>query len=275
MLETIAIFDEFSQPPDELTDELRHKKRMALDPLIYDILKHKYGATLEAFWNKHTVPKDTDSYCVIIERRIHPNLQFVLYNAAYFARSWGIVLLCSDLNYEYCKQICGKNADSVHILPWLHGNPPPHIGKQEYNSLLKSSEFYTSLPGEHLIVFQVDTYFRKPVPEEWKTYEYLAAPYEWDTLSSGGGLSYRRKHSMIRICRETTDDVHDEDAYISQGAQRLGLKTPPFDIALTYVSESCLYEDPIGVHQWWTFFFPKQTEDAEEIFHSLLSLEIE
>ncbi len=50
MIETIHIFDEFSQSPDELTTEDRHKKRMALDPMIYDILKSKYMTKLTEFW---------------------------------------------------------------------------------------------------------------------------------------------------------------------------------------------------------------------------------
>jgi hypothetical protein len=44
---------------------------------------------------------------------------------------------------------------------------------------------------------------------------------------------------------------------------------------LAYFVENYYTEDPVGVHQWWTFFFPNQTEGAEEIFHSLLSLEID
>ncbi len=273
MIETIHIFDEFSQSPDEITTEDRHKKRMALDPLIYDILKHKYGQTLEAFWKTHTLSTKTDSYIVIIERRIHPNLSFVLYNAAYFARKWGIILICSDMNYEYCKELCkGKQ---VLIRPLFQGNPEPSIGKNEYNQLLKSADFYESLPGEHHIFLQVDTYLRKPVPEIWKQYDYVASPYEWDETSAGGGFSYRKKSSMIAICKSQPNVVHDEDAYICQGLKQLDMKMPPFEEAITYSIESCIYEDPIGVHQWWTFFFPKQVDDAEEIFHSLLSLEID
>jgi len=273
MIETIHIFDEFSQAPNELTPEQRHKKRMALDPMIYDILKHKYGKKLEEFWNSHTVPNETDSYLILVERRIHPNLAFVLQNAAYFARTWGIVLVCSDVNYEYCKTICGDK--DVKLLPLFQGNPEPLIGKTEYNTLLKSASFYSSLPGEHHLFLQVDTYLRKAVPEHWKEFDHLAAPYEWDESSVGGGLSYRKKSSMITLCNTQTDTVCDEDAYICEGVKALGMKMPPFEDAVTYISESCIYEDPIGVHQWWTFFFPNQTEGAEEIFHSLLSLQID
>jgi hypothetical protein len=275
MIETIHIFDEFSQAPDELTTEQRHKKRMALDPMIYDILKAKYGEKLRRFWNEYSVPTSSDSTIVLIERRIHPNLPFLLYNAAYFARGWNIVLICSDVNYEYCKEICEKHTQTIQIRPEFQGNPEPSVGKLEYNNLQKKRELYESLPGDYLLFLEVDCYLRKPIPEEWKQYDLIAAPYEWDENAVGGGFSYRNKKAMIEVCKQYQDDVWAADTYIFKGIKMLGLKVPPFELGITYVAESCLYEDPIGVHQWWTFFFPNQTEGAEEIFHSLLSLEID
>ena len=275
MSETIHIFDEYSQTSDTVTPGQRHKKRMALDPMIYDILKNKYGTVFQTFWTHHTVLKETDSYLVIVERRIHPNLQFVLQNAAYFARGWGIIVICSDINIEYCKALCTPHEGSIHLLPLFTGNPSPDLGKNEYNTLLKNPEFYALLPGEHHIFLQMDTYLRKHIPEEWKVFDYIAAPYEWDESSVGGGFSYRKKQSMIHICKERTDTLIDEDAFIMNGVRDLGYKIPEFNLGITYIAESCLYEDPIGVHQWWTFFSPTEMEDAEEIFHSLLSLEID
>jgi hypothetical protein len=274
MIETIHIFDEFSQAPDDLSTEQRHQKRMTLDPLIYDILKAKYWHPLQQFWENHTVPKQSHSTIVLIERRIHPNFAFLLYNAAYFARDFGIVILCSDMNYEYCKRICGKNATNVEIRPIFQGNPEPSVGKLEYNTLQKQKELYESLPGDYLLFLEVDCYLRKSIPAEWKEYDLIAAPYEWDETAVGGGFSYRKKSSMIQICETYKDDVWAADTYVYKGAQHLGLKIPPFETGITYVAESCIYEDPVGVHQWWTFFFPNQIEGAEEIFHSLLSLAI-
>jgi hypothetical protein len=273
MIETIHIFDEFSQAPDELTDENRHKKRMALDPMIYDILKHKYGKKLEEFWENYCLPTNPNSFIVIVERRLHPNLAFLLYNAAYFARGWGIVLICSDLNYKYCKELCKEK--NVDIRPFFRGYADPSVGKIEYNELLKNEEFYMSLPGDYHLFLEVDCYLRKHIPEEWKEYDLIAAPYEWDEQAVGGGFSFRKKSASLQICKHMKNDVWAADTFFYNGAKELQLKRPPFEIGITYVSESCIYEDPIGVHQWWTFFFPHQAEDAELIFHSLVSLEIE
>jgi hypothetical protein len=275
MIETIHIFDEFSQTVDELTTEKRHTKRICLDTLIYDILKQKYGQKLKEFWDQYRVPTTSDSTLVFIERRIHPNLAFVLYNAAYFAKQWNIVLICSDVNYDYCKEICGSNASFVDIRPYFKGIASPEAGKQEYNDLQKQTQLYESLPGDYLLFLEVDCYIRKPIPEEWKDYDLIAAPYEWDTEAVGGGFSYRKKSAMIEVTKQYHDDVWAGDTYTYKGMKALGYKIPSFEIGLTYVAESCIYEDPIGVHQWWTFFFPNQMEDAPDIFHSLLSLDID
>ena len=42
---------------------------------------------------------------------------------------------------------------------------------------------------------------------------------------------------------------------------------------IKYVAESCHYEDPMGIHQWWTFFNNKD-KDAKLIFHNYLNLQI-
>jgi hypothetical protein len=42
---------------------------------------------------------------------------------------------------------------------------------------------------------------------------------------------------------------------------------------IEYIAESCYYDDPMGVHQWWTFFTMDE-EHSELIFHKYLELEI-
>ena len=122
-------------------------------------------------------------------------------------------------------------------------------------------------------MIETDTYLRKPIPDIILSYDYVASPYSWDENLSGGGISFRKRSSMIDICEKLTDKNYDQDIYICNGVRVLGYKMPEFMEGISYFSESCLYEDPIGVHQWWTFF-TKEMEDAEVIFDSLLTLEL-
>ena len=272
-MQTINIFDDFPESMEQITVERKHQKRLQLEPLIYDILKFKYLPILCEAYNVYQIPKNTNKCIVIIERRIHENLFFLIRNIAYFAKGWSVCIVCSDINMEYCKQIAGHNVNNIQFLPLFTGNPEPALGKKEYNDLLKNPEFYRQLNVDNLLFMQTDTYLRKTLPDSILSYDYAASPYAWDETLSGGGLSFRKRLPMIDICEKMLVKNYDEDAYICNGIHTLGYKMPEFMEGITYFTESCFYEDPVGIHQWWTFF-TKEMEDSDLIFNSLLTLEI-
>ena len=274
MIETIHIFDEYSQSPGDLSPEQRHKKRMNLEVLIFDILKKRYGGIFHDFWKRYNVPTDSNKSVVIVERRIHPNLAFLLYNAAYFCRGWNITIICSDINYEYCRTICENNLKNITIYPYFKGNPSPDIAKKEYNDLMCDVDFYHSFQTEFLLFMETDSYLRRPIPEEVLHYDYVAAPYVWDRTMAGGGLSFRKRSSMIKICDTLKQKLSDQDIYISKGIQHLRLSMPNYEKSIYLITESVFAKESFGVHQWWTFFFPKDIPKAEEIFHEMMTLHV-
>jgi hypothetical protein len=262
-METIHIFDEMSSD--------LHEKRTRLEPLIFDILKRKYFHLFEDFWRRNTVIKDTNKSIVIVERRIHENLAFILRNVFYYAPSWAITIICSDINYNYIKTICANNKEHINIIPLLQGNPERDVARNEYNSLLKRLDFYEQIPYEHLFFVEMDSYLRKQIDITMFDYDYVAAPYSWDKTSAGGGMSYRKRSVMIDICQNFKSDTPMQDCYALEGVKALGYKMP--NSAIPYIVESCYVNDPMGVHQWWTFFTTNQ-EYSAEVFHNYLDLEI-
>lgn len=273
MTETFHIFDEFPPTADQMTDELRHQKRVKLEPLIFDIVKKKYSAKLDAFW-KETGPTIQQDRCILlVERRIHENLEFCLKSAAYFGRDWSIGIVCSDVNLEYCKQVVAPHADKVYLLPFFRGSPGRDQARDEYTHMLKDASFYQALPWKHICIMQTDSYFRKPIPKGVLQYDLVAAPATWDLSSLVGGLSFRNRDAMIRICREFQENIPSEDLFLDRGSIKLEMKRPDCYTAMEYVCESFLFDDPVALHQWWTFFTP-DLEDAEEFFHNYLRLEI-
>ena len=269
-IETIEIFGEYIK---ENTPELIHEKRIKLEPLIYDILKVKYYNIFDKFWNENKIKKNTNKAIVLVERRIHENLAFILRNMFYFARDWSIVIVCSDINYSYLKTICGNNSNNVNLLQLFEGSPHRDTARNEYNSLLKSKEFYESLPYEHLFIVQTDTYLRKSIDESMFDYDYVAAPFSWNYDCAGGGMSYRKKSTMIDICKNFKKDISSEDCFICENAKELKYKVPDYLDGMKYVCESCFYLDPMGVHQWWTFM-NGTVQHKEIIFHNYLKIEV-
>jgi hypothetical protein len=275
-METIHIFDEFKTPPSEITPEEKHRKRIQLEPLIFDILKAKYGKILQEHYKSYQPypnppPGSENGLIVIIERRIHENLQFILHNAAWAtATGWRVAIVCSDVNAVYCETIAEGKA---LIIPFFKGNPERSRARDEYNETLKTPEFYEALPSENLLFMEMDSYLRKPIPDFFTEYDYIGSPFSWDMNAAGGDLTFRKKSIMIDICKNfKPQENFTQDLFVTKGIRELNYQIPNAMDGLTYFLESIMYIDPIGVHQWWTFFWPG-LEDAEFLFKELLTLE--
>ena len=215
----------------------------------------------------------------LVEGRIHPHMEFLIYSIAYFAKGWKIIVCCSDKNERWLKEVLGPRSSEILCKRVFNGSADREQGRKDYNDLLRSAEFYESLPADSLVFLETDCYIRKPLPlYEWNKYDYIACPITWEsnmeTPSLVGGASFRKRDAAIRVCKEYISDEWAHDIFMNEGTKSLGFKRPTFEEAIPWFTESCLYEDPVVVHQWWTFFSPMDVEDAELIFKSLLSLEI-
>jgi hypothetical protein len=273
-MDTIHIFDEFiDKDLNGSNPEILHKKRTSIEPFIYDILKTKYYSIFDTFWKNNSIKKNTNKSIVIIERRIHPNLAFLIRNMFYYARDWSMTIICSDVNFSYLKTVLTNNSDNVILLPLFEGNPNRDIAINEYNNLLKSSYFYRLLPFEHLFIVQTDTYLRRKIDESILNYDYVASFFAWDKTSCGGGMSYRKRSSMISICDKFKKEISIEDCFINEGVKMLGYTIPDYKDGLNYICESCYSENPFGLHQWWTFYSIK-SDPYLIFFNKYLELEI-
>lgn len=232
-------------------------RRQQLDPFIFNILNTLYGKDFQTFWDSdYKIPKESDKAIVIVERRAHPNLKFCIQNAIYFCRGYALHIVCSNANYEFVKVICGKQFENIHIHRAFDTIGTSKQGYTEYNKLLKMKEFWESLPEEHIITLETDCYFLKKLPESIYQYDYVASVWPWlPKEPGGGGLSYRKKSKMIKICENQPifEDAFPQDAFASNGVKALGLKYPSYDESLNYFTECHYSQNAIGTHQWWTY----------------------
>ena len=126
-------------------DEILHVCRSNLDPFIYGALNHLYGKQLKDFWNTSSIPYISDKAICIVERRCHPNLEFCIHNAAYFARGFTLHIFHSSANKDYIETICGNQLPNIHLHEVFEHIGTAEQGRFEYNELLKSSFFWNRL----------------------------------------------------------------------------------------------------------------------------------
>jgi hypothetical protein len=253
------IFDEI---PNELEGYKKDEKkwlriwRHRYEPIIFSHLKEKYGTILREHWNSCFIPKTSEKAFVIVERRCHPNLEFILHNLAYFGEGWSFFLFCSKENQRFCEKVLGKQKEYVNLIPIFERDISMEEGVREYNQLLQEMSFWKQIEAEHICMIEMDCYLRKKIPEELLEYDYVGTPWGWDLNSPGGsGLTLRRRSAMLAICASCLK-TEMQDSFAAQGVQQLQLSwLRPKPTGLFTFVESYFTDDPVGVHQWWTFVF--------------------
>jgi hypothetical protein len=258
----------FTEP--QLLDTLRKQ----VDPYVYAYLEKRYGPFLESYWKSTQIPKESDKAVVIVERRCHPNLRFCLRNAAFFAKGYCIHIVCSKANADFVRHLCEPHLENIHIHTQWNTIGTPEEGKTDYNELLKTTAFWQLFKEEHLLLMETDTYLRKPIPESIYQYDYVASKWPWlPDQPGGGGLSYRKRSAMLRICNIYTPDMDPmQDSYASNGVKNLGFKTPSMEESTNYFCECIISNAAVGTHQWWTFlsaYTPTEVVDIIQIMTTL------
>lgn len=236
--------------------KFNHMSRMTLDPFVFDVLHKLYMPHLDAFWETHELPKTSDKAIVFVERRPHQNLEFCIKNACYFARDYALYIFCSKANLEFIRVILGDQFPNVRVYVIWDTVGTPEQGKIDYNELLKNRKFWESIDAEHILTMENDAYLLRDIPDSMYDYDYVASKWTWlPDEPGGGGLSYRKRSAMLRICDECPHlaETPMQDSFVSEGVKELGLKYPNKKESEAYFVESEYSEHPVGVHQWWTF----------------------
>ncbi len=243
-------------------DEFIKYRRNIIEPMIYDALKQKYMSTLNEWWITYNPSKETDKTLLLVERRIHPNLEFVIKNALYYGASdgWTLTIVCSDFNFEYLKHITDGKVKLIKLFDGPVGIDPIKE-RNDYNKLLITREFWdTLIVSEHIITIELDTYFIKHYSlKNFEEYDYMASSWPWKKdEAGGGGLSYRKRSVILKICDLSDNTATMQDCWMSDGVKKLGLRWASANE--TRFVESYYPWTPIeriiGVHQWWSFIRP-------------------
>lgn len=242
--------------------EYLDNKRKHFEPVIFDWLRKQGQERLDSFWKTYQPPFTADKTICIVERREHPNFDYILKNVCYFTQGWSITIVCSNENYAFVKGLLkGKSAT---VLPLFEGFGTPEQGKEEYNTLLQTEAFWKGIDADWILTVEMDCYLLRPLPLEMFEYDYVASHWSWDKTSQGGGLSLRKREAMLFLCSKQFPICSAQDIWVNDGCKKFNLKTPTYVAMQNWFVESCYSFMPVGVHQWWTFWDSKSKYALEE-----------
>jgi hypothetical protein len=248
-----------------------HAFRMELEPYIYHYLIEQYGLRLNAVWDTYTPPLKSDKAYVLVERRAHPNYPFVLKMMAWAAPHLSVYLVCSNENLEFIKAILGDKIEHFHIIIAYSGEVDRDQGRTEYNQLLTEASFFEMIDAEYIVTMQMDVFLRRKLTDDLFCGDYWGPPWGWcPHRAGGGGATIRRVQKMIEICKADREDPlapckEGEDSWMSDRVQDF----PPLKFRRAHIMESMPAEDPIIVHQFWTYLNNYDVQDREQFTENL------
>jgi len=246
---------------------LHGRKTSAPDPKLVKRAVRKcqkycelWNNTLLAISNKLSdyipdIPENGDRVAVIVEPRQHNDLITILKDYMYFLNipstnpSWKLQIFHGSNNEKWLKDKLSRWNHVTYTNLGVNNLTVP-----QYSKLLKSSDFWNQIDGEHVLIFQTDSLMLRHGIEKFMDYDYIGAPWkvskEHTLVVGNGGLSLRKKSAMLRVIRDFPDDTsHPEDLYFCKHLLESGANLPPKNIACAFSVETIYHESPLGVHK--------------------------
>lgn len=138
-----------------------------------------------------------------------------------------------------------------------------------YNEVLTSASLWERFTSARVLITQTDVILRKRVPEALLAYNYIGAP--WKSLQTycgtqwvgNGGLSLRNPRRMAELCRayRAAPGMHkNEDLFFAWVLEDADVA--PFSVAASFSVESVFHDDPVGLHQAYTYFTNLELEEV-------------
>lgn len=155
--------------------------------------------------------EEGDKEAILIDFSCRPHLEFLLRNCILkLGSDWCHTFICCENNYEHAKSMCNRISPKIKVIKMLENKQP---SLSEYYKMLLSEEFWKSLRGEKVFIYQEDSMIFKSNIDEFLKYDYIAPPWpvymnETESGVGNGAFSLRSKGIMLNIletfCIETT-----------------------------------------------------------------------
>jgi hypothetical protein len=139
------------------------------------------------------------------------------------------------------------------------GNASRERGKKEVDNLLSNYLTYESIQAEFIVTVEMDTFFRRKIPDEIFQGDYWGNPWSWKPEHpGGGGVTIRNIKNIAKHCRKLRSDVFNDlhtaqDAWLSDTIYTENGVYPDIYFRANHIMESIPVENPVAVHQFWTY----------------------
>jgi hypothetical protein len=273
-----AVIYELKKPSTE--KELLVRLRTNIEPYIYNYLTVNYYSILQKAWENYAPPLTAKYAYVVVERRCHPNFDFILKNIAWANPNMSVYIFCSDVNEQFVLSLLGDKARYFNIVQAFTGDVSREQGLMEYNTLMTTKEMYGIVDAEYMLTIQMDVFIRRPLEPEIFVGDYWGAPWIWNpNAAGGGGATIRKISSMIELCTKNIyhgDPLKDsEDIWICERVEEMGYEVPDIDFRATRIMESVFVRNPFIIHQFWSFLgncIDKNYDELVDYLKTLLTL---
>lgn len=156
---------------------------------------------------------------IIIDPRYDELMLAVIRNFMYFLnpRGWNFLVVTHEMHQPRVNaELPGVGFMSLPA-GLLEDGHKPNMSIDSYNKILMDREFWTSLPAEHVLVFQTDCIMFRMFDESLLyDYDYVGAnwysPHDMALVEGGvnGGCSLRSRQAMIDCLKYVTWDLIEQ-----------------------------------------------------------------
>lgn len=126
---------------------------------------------------------------VIVDTRLTSFVDVVNKHLKYLSSEWTPMIFTDDLDKVDLKQP-HKKAKIEKI---------QHL--EDYNRILVSEAFWSSVPFDKILIFQHDSELLRHGIEDFLRFDYVGAAWKFQKHGGNGGLSLRSKEAMLRTIR--------------------------------------------------------------------------
>ncbi|CAF0842042.1 unnamed protein product [Adineta steineri] len=192
---------------------------------------------------------------VLINNRTDLNIPSRILNVLmHIPNTWPVQIIHSTSNYEYLIQ-------SNDLKPYIDNGRiilTKLFDEKLFslpNKLFTAIQFYELIPGEKILIFQLDSLFCSNSPHkitDYLQYDYIGAP--WGITSKSGmvgnsGFSLRTRSKTIELLTNHPYDLStNEDLWFASNYHLVNANIPTTEIAATFSVETQYYPKPLGVH---------------------------